>query len=386
MKIFLEFIALVISIGTPIYWTIDGFKKNILAIFTMIIYGAYVVLPLIYIHELSLHHGLNIQVDAYIEQGLMLDIVFMTLLVLTYELYRKKAALTYVTNIETPQIHNLVLSMYGIIFCLIFLNNSLAGVDLFRSWMGNPNQITYGVKGLSFYLQNLVDSLVMLVLIGYATKIRRVYLLMMFLGAIFFIIPFGFRYRLIYLILGFFILFTYKNQLSIKKSLILGILIFSLLFSFLFLGANRSAIVGRSPTDKITFQLISLEKLIIQSRGGYVDLALYKGLDNGDITHDNGKSFFYYLLIRPIPSSFFEYGKKPYPPPLMLDSDKVLNLTSPKDCPGCRTGEAQTIMGSVYYSFGAWGTILVAIACGITLGFHSRRQSRKRACSSQNNV
>jgi hypothetical protein len=319
---------------------------------------------------------LGIQVEAYIEQGLILDIVFMVMFVSSYEFLGKGLFLksSQKINIEYPLIHRFVITLYLIIFCLVYLNNSLAGIDLIGMWLGHSNQITYGIKGLSFFLQNLVDSLVMLILMGYATNIRKRYLILMLLGATFFIIPFGFRYRLIYLILGFFLIFIYKNQLSLKKLLMPGLSMFILIFAFLFLGANRTIITGQQPERHLTLQLLDVNKVIMQARGSYVDLAIYKGIENGDIAHDQGKSFFYYTLIRAIPASYFESGKKPYPPILMQDVDKVLNLESPPDCPGCRTGEAQTIMGAVYYSFGAWGIAIIGGLLGYLVGFHAKQQ------------
>jgi hypothetical protein len=376
MKIFLEIIALVLSIGAPIYWLNHDFRRNILAIFVMLIFSAYVVLPLIFIHELSLKHYLDIQVESYIQQGLMLDILFMGLFVLGYELLGKKLYLKKFQQIDTKttQIQHIVITLYLIIFSLVFLNNAFADIDLVGKWLGYSNQMTYGVKGLSYYLQNLVDSLVMLILIAYASNLKKKYLVLMLIGAIFFIIPFGFRYRLIYLILGFFILFFYKNQLSVRNFLAPMTLMFFLVLAFLFLGANRTIIVGQDHTKQFTFQLLDVNKIVMQARGSYVDLAIYQGIENGDIVHDHGKSFFYYTLIRAIPASYFEGGIKPYPPILMQDVDKVLNLQSPPDCPGCRTGEAQTIMGAVYYSFGAGGIAVIAILIGCLLRFHANQQ------------
>lgn len=377
MKIFLEFIALLMSVGAPIHWAVIDFKKNILAILFFIIYGSYVVWPLILIHEFSLNHYLDIQVDAYIQFGLAVDIVFMGLFLIVYELSRKNPKIvdTHQKNINNELIHKFVLAMYSSFFVIIFLNNYLGDVDLIGKWLGYTNQMTYGVKGLTYYLQNLVDCLVILILLGYASNMRRVYLILMLAGAIFFIIPFGFRYRIIYLILGFSILFIYKNELSIKKILAFGAAILCLTLIFLFLGANRTVIVGQDLNSKYTFQMLDVKKVVMQARGSYVDLAIYKGIDNGDISHDKGKSFFYYLAVRAIPAGFFEEGKKPYPPILMSDVDKVLNLHSPPDCPGCRTGEAQTIMGAVYYSFGLWGIGLVAAILAYLLAFYARLQS-----------
>ncbi len=377
MKILLGFIALLMSVGAPIHWAAIDFKKNILAILFFIIYGSYVVWPLILIHEFSLNHYLDIQVDAYIQFGLAVDIVFMGLFLIVYELSRQNPKIvdTHQKNINNELIHKFVLAMYSSFFAIIFLNNYLGDVDLIGKWLGYTNQMTYGVKGLTYYLQNLVDCLVILILLGYASNMRRVYLILMLSGAIFFIIPFGFRYRIIYLILGFSILFIYKNELSIKKILSFGAAILCLTLIFLFLGANRTVIVGQDLKSKYTFQLLDVKKVVMQARGSYVDLAIYKGIDNGDISHDKGKSFFYYLAVRAIPAGFFEEGKKPYPPILMRDVDKVLNLHSPPDCPGCRTGEAQTIMGAVYYSFGLWGIGLVTVILAYLLAFYARLQA-----------
>lgn len=367
---------MVLSIGAPIYWLNHDFRRNILAIFVMLIFSAYVVWPLILIHELSLRHYLDIQVESYIQQGLMLDILFMGLFVLGYELLGKKLYLKKFqqNDIKTSQTHRIVITLYLVIFILVILNNAFADIDLVGKWLGYSNQMTYGVKGLSYYLQNLVDSLVMLILIAYASNLRKKYLVLMLIGAIFFIIPFGFRYRLIYLILGFFILFFYKNQMSVKIFIAPLTLMFFLVLTFLFLGANRTIITGQDHAKQFTLQILDVNKIVMQARGSYVDLAIYQGIESGKIVHDHGKSFFYYTLIRAIPASYFDGGKKPYPPILMQDVDKVLNLQSPPDCPGCRTGEAQTIMGAVYYSFGAGGIAIIAILLGCLLRFHANQQ------------
>lgn len=373
---FLEIVALALTVWAPIYWSVHGFRKNILAILTLLSYSAYVVWPLILIHELSLNHHLDIQVESYIQKGLTLNILFMVLFVLGYEWLGKKNILknTRQENIQVSLIQRFILVLYPIIFFLVYMNNVFADIDLVGKWLGYANQMTYGIKGVSYYLQNLTDSLVMLTLMAYACNVKKRYLILMLIGVTFFIVPFGFRYRFIYLILGFFALYVYKNQFSVKNFLSSLILMFFLGFIILFLGANRTVIVGQETTKQFTLQILDVNKLVMQTRGSYVDLAIYQGIDRGEIAHDHGKSFFYYTLIRAIPASYFEGGKKPYPPILMKDVDKVLNIQAPIDCLNCRTGEAQTIMGAIYYSFGSSGIAVIAFLIGCLLRFHASQQ------------
>ncbi len=376
MTFFLEIVALVLTLWVPIYWSVYAFRKNILAILALLIYSAYVVWPLILIHELSLNHYLDIQVESYINRGLILDILFMVLFILGYEWVIRKNILrgAQQKNIEVSLIQRFIMILYLIIFFLVYLNNVFAEIDLVGKWLGFANQMTYGVKGLSYYLQNLTDSLIILTLMAYASNVKKRYLVLMVVGVIFFVVPFGFRYRLIYLILGFLALFVYKNQLSAKKILTPLMLIIFLGILVLFLGANRTVIVGQEPTKQFTLKILSVNDLVMQTRGSYVDLGIYQAIDRGDIAHDHGKSFFYYTIIRAIPASYFDGGKKPYPPILMKDVDKVLNLRAPIDCQNCRTGEAQTIMGGIYYSFGASGIAVIAFLLGSLVGFYARNQ------------
>jgi hypothetical protein len=144
----------------------------------------------------------------------------------------------------------------------------------------------------------------------------------------------------------------------------------------LFLGANRTVIVGQNKKD-LTFQLINVKNLVIQIRGSYVDLAIYQGIDSGIINHDYGKSFTYDLFVRVIPASFFSEGIKPYPPQLMRDVDKLINMKIHNDCVKCRTGEAQTIMGGLYYSFGSLGVCLVAFLLGLLIRFYANHLANK---------
>jgi hypothetical protein len=114
----------------------------------------------------------------------------------------------------------------------------------------------------------------------------------------------------------------------------------------------------------------------MQTRGSYVDLAIYQGIDYGVVKHDYGKSFTYDLFVRVMPASFFSEGIKPYPPQLMRDVDQLINMNYYDDeCKGCRTGEAQTIMGGLYYSFGSLGVCLASILTSLLLKFYANHQA-----------
>lgn len=374
MKFFLEFIVILLSIGLPLYLMKDDFKKNILAIFFLLIYGSYVVWPLILIHELSLNHLLDIQVNDYIVKALFLDSLFLICFAFSYFfLLRKNESTQYDTKEISPYI---VIFLYWTFFSLVYLNNFLADIDLVGKWLGNSNQMTYGIKGLSYWLQNLLDSLIVIILLAYAININWAHLCVLLMGCIFFIVPFGFRYRLIFLLLGFLIIFISKNQLQWKKVISMGFLLIAITVGILFLGANRTVIVGQENKD-FTFQLINVNQLVWQVRGSYVDLAIYQGIDSGVIKHDYGKSFTYDLFVRVMPGSFFYEGIKPYPPQLMRDVDHLINMNHFDDCKGCRTGEAQTIMGGLYYSFGSLGISVAGIIIGILLRFFANHQTNK---------
>lgn len=373
MKFFLEFIVILLSICLPLYLIKDDFKKNILAIFFLLIYCSYVVWPLILIHEFSLNHLLDIQVNDYIVKALFLDSLFLICFAFSYFfLLRKKESTQYDKKKIPPYV---VVFLYWTFFFLVYLNNFLADVDLVGKWLGNSNQMTYGIKGLSYWLQNLLDSLIVITLLAYAININRAHLCMMLMGCIFFIVPFGFRYRLIFLILGFLIIFVCKNQFQWKKVISMGLLLITIAAVTLFLGANRTVIVGQQKKD-ITFQLMNVNKLVMQTRGSYVDLAIYQGIDSGVIRHDYGRSFTYDLFVRVMPASFFSEGIKPYPPQLMRDVDHLINMNKFDDCKGCRTGEAQTIMGGLYYSIGSSGVCLVAILIGLLLRFYANHRAK----------
>lgn len=374
MKIFLEFIVILLSVGLPLYLIKDGLRKNILAIFFLLIYGSYVVWPLILIHEFSLNHMLDIQVDEYIVRAFLLDSLFLICFAFGYFFFlRKNKYMQSDTKEISPYV---VIFLYWTFFSLIFLNNFFADIDLLGKWLGNSNQMTYGIKGLSYWLQNLLDSLIVVTLLAYAININRTHLFMMLIGCVFFIVPFGFRYRLIFLLLGFLILFLCKNQFQWKKIIPMGFLLMAITMGALFLGVNRTVIVGQESKD-LTFQLINVKKLVIQTRGSYVDLAIYQGIDSGVIKHDHGKSFTYDLFVRVMPASFFPKGIKPYPPQLMRDVDQLINMNYFDDCKGCRTGEAQTIMGGLYYSFGSLGIYIVAILLGFLLRLFADDQTNK---------
>lgn len=374
MKFFLEFIVILLSIGLPLYLMKDDFKKNILAIFFLLIYGSYVVWPLILIHELSLNHLLDIQVDDFIVKALFLDGFFLICFAFGYFFFLRKKEGTQCDAKEiSPYV---VIFLYWTFFFLVFLNNFLADIDLLGKWLGNSNQMTYGIKGLSYWLQNLLDSLIVITLLAYAININRAHLCVMLMGCIFFIVPFGFRYRLIFLLLGFLIIFVCKNQFQWKKVISMGLFLIAITTGALFLGANRTVIVGQE-NKELTFQLLNVNKIVIQTRASFVDLAIYQGIDSKVIKHDNGQSFTYDLFVRAMPTSFFSDGIKPYPPKLMRDVDTLIRMKYFDGCKGCRTGEAQTIMGGLYYSFGSLGVFFASILIGFLLRFYANHQATR---------
>lgn len=106
-----------------------------------------------------------------------------------------------------------VIVLFYFFYFLIFVNFLISGINPLSILINGNDSSIIGQATFSNYLRNLADSLITLLLIGFAFKIdKKKFFIMIVLGFILFIIM-GFRYRIILTLLGFFLFICLKGDL-----------------------------------------------------------------------------------------------------------------------------------------------------------------------------
>jgi hypothetical protein len=156
----------------------------------------------------------------------------------------------------------------------------------------------------------------------------------------------GFRYRILLTFFGLFLIYIYDRGLTFKSILKYISILLLALYAMLLLTENRNAIYMQK-FDQLTFNMSEFDYDIIfdQARGSVMDFAVYQYMDNSsNVSIDYGETMFGYIIVKLMPSVFFEGGVKPYPPPTFLIIDEAIGATRDN-------GEAVTSLGGTFLSF-----------------------------------
>jgi len=357
--IFFIFINFLFSV---IFIFLFGVKKNYL-------YSFIVFIQFIYLFNTPLHRfqiedfmAINTNVKDYFDFGFLIILIHLTIFNFAYIITpqnRKYVNANIIIN--EKESNKKVYNIFLILYSLIFINTLYGGVNLLLILYGKSDTTTLGFAGGSYYIQNLADSLITLLVLTYALKMPNIkkYSLF-FLGFTLFIIL-GFRYRILLTVFAI-VLFNFAmNGIKLIKFFQYLTFIFVFLYSLLFLTFNRVQLYS-AKYDDLNFNPSSFNYDVFydQAKGSLVDFAIYKALDNKIIESDHGQTMFVYIFIKMLPSSFFNNNTKPYPPPQLKAIDKSINA-------GRDIGEASTALGSVYYAFNFIGIVIFSFLFGLII-------------------
>jgi oligosaccharide repeat unit polymerase len=270
------------------------------------------------------------------------------------------------TNSNNRKVFGKVIEKKLIIFFLftymaVFINTLSVGINLVDVFLGKFGDPTMGLRGGSYYIQNLADSLIGFIVIAFYFQIKPRYLILMLILSMPLFLILGFRYRIILSFFGIILIYFYDNQFSFK-SLIKYFIIFSIAFySLLLLTQNRTAIYMQK-YDDITYDISDFDFDIVfsQSRASMIDFAVYQHLGNNKASIDYGETMIGYIFIKMMPASLFAGGVKPYPPPQFPIIDEAINGTRDN-------GEAVTSLGGAFVAFYYPGIYIMAFILGFTI-------------------
>lgn len=344
-----------------------GLRNNILNIFLLATFSFYLLLtPSVYYFTQD-WYAVNLNVKDYWGIGLLqifLHILFYS--VGYYIVLKRNPSIKKMTSLEArvtffKKYENILFFIFIVLFALIFLNTLSVGVNFVDIALGKHGEPTLGLQGGSYYIQNLADSLITILIASYYFRIRYTYTAIMCLIAIPLFLILGFRYRIILTFFGFFMIYIYDNRVSTKaiiKYVICSVIFF---YALILLTTNRSNIYMQK-FDDFTFDYTEFDYSVVfdQAKGSLIDLAMYKSVDSGHITIDYGQTMLGYIFIKMLPSSVFPAGIKPYPPPQMAAIDNAISVDR-------SVGEALTALGGSFFAFYYPGIYICAFILGLII-------------------
>ena len=365
------FFIILISFGFIINFILcyynGGLRNNILNIFTSVTFIIYLfTTPVAYFIK-KYYIAFEMDVKDYFGIGFFQILLHLLFYNFGYFLFiRNKNRKIYYTDFKLRfqigiQIEKTIFILFILAYFAVFINTLSVGINLIDVFVGKFGDPTMGLKGGSYYIQNLADSLIGFIVVAFYFKIKkRYYFLMLFFSMPLFLIL-GFRYRIILSFFGIIIIYIYDKGLNFK-SIIKYLLIFLIaLYSLLLLTHNRYAIYMQK-YDELSYDMTEFDYNVIfdQARGSLIDFAVYKYLDKNIDKIDYGETMFGYVFVKMLPKTFFKSGVKPYPPPSFYIIDDAINGTRDN-------GEAVTSLGAAFIAFYYPGIYLFGFILGLTI-------------------
>lgn len=339
----------------------SGIKSTISFAFIVIVQIIYLIITPLHNFIISDFYSVNKYIkDAY-PFGFLILFIHLLLFVITYYFFKFRK-FNFPKNKYSIS-RKRIFIIFSIFFIIIFLNTLSSGINLIDILRGKDIGSTLGLKGTSYFLQNFADSLITLLVASFIVKINKFSLYFIITLSLFLFLVLGFRYRIILSIFAILIYLFFINKFRIYDYLKILILFFSTFYLIFFITTNRSSFFTQNFTQ-INFNPLSFDYNVVyeQARGSVVDFAMYDALNKNEINYDFGNTMFVYIFIKLLPSHFFEFGEKPYPPPMLSDIDKSLSVN--RDY-----GEACTILGAAYYSYSIIGVLLVSFILGYVISY-----------------
>jgi oligosaccharide repeat unit polymerase len=350
-----------------------GLRSHFLNYFILTTFFVYLIMTPVFYFSQNFYFAFEMDVKDYFGIGFLQIFLHLIFYSLGYFIFVKKPKRSF--DFTSPEnrivfgkgVQKKLLFLFLLCYLILFLNTFSAGINLIDIFIGKYGEPTMGLKGGSYYLQNLADSLIGFLLIGYFFKIdRKLFVFMLVLSIPLFLVL-GFRYRLILSFFGIFIIYIYDNKITLLAFFKYLFIVFVAFYILIILTLNRFAIYMQK-FDEITFDIAQFDydNIFSQSRGSMIDFAVYKYIDNEKGVIDFGETMFAYTFIKMTPSSFFNNGIKPYPPPQLLIIDEAINGTRDN-------GEAVTSLGGSFIAFYYPGIYVLAFLLGFTVAFLQNR-------------
>lgn len=372
MYFIILFNLLVYLAGWLFVW-VKGLRSHVVFAFSWFIFTIYYFLTPLYFYaqgratiwgDQGAFLGVGENILAYYDEG-FLYFGFASLSFLIGYFFIRHREFVQV-NIQSKFSKSLLFGLFGACFFLVILNFILSGVNPIEVLTGNSEETLFNAKGGSNYLKNFADSLVTCLVIGFLIKMdRRFWFLFVIVSFVLFAMM-GFRYRIIMTVIGILLLILFNYRFSFKRIFAPLALFLVILYMILFLTINRyNLIVG--DLKNLVYNPIEYEigsTLAEQTRGALDDINIIKYYHtHPNPKHDNGITFFYFI-VRALPRALIgDYKNKLYPPPAFPIVDEAYNLPLAWSA----TGEAPLHYAYFIIAGGFWFLIIGTFLTGLIL-------------------
>jgi len=361
------FISLIISITNFILcYYYGGIRNNLLNLFTNFTFIIYLFITPVAYFIRKYYIAFDVDVKNYYGIGLLQIFLHLLFYNIAYFYFLKKKQKAFYTLKKNRQeigllIQNKLIILFLLSYLAVFLNTLSVGINLFDIFTGKYGDPTMGLRGGSYYIQNLADSLIGFLVIAYYFKINKNYFLLMLLFSIPLFLILGFRYRIILSFFGIILIYIYDKGLSLKSILKYLFIFLIALYTLLLMTQNRYAIYMQK-YDDITFDMSEFDYDVIfdQARGSLMDFAVYQYVDDHKDKIDYGETMIGYIFIKMSPSFIYKNNTKPYPPPQLSLIDDAINGTR-------ANGEAVTSLGGSFIAFYYPGIYIMAFLLGLVI-------------------
>lgn len=308
-----------------------GFRKNILLSLSWSIFIIYYFLTPLYFYsqgrstifgQKGAYHGLGTVILEYYDEGFLYYGIANLLLLLGYWILPVKSNASSQEDLHPETFknaHNWIRYLYFSCVLIVIGNLIASGINPLDVIFGETGDASlFGAQTASNYLRNFADSIITCILLAAYFKLPRKQLIVGVLFSFFLFALMGFRYRIIVSLMGLIFIYLFRNKISIAKVLptLFGGL--TILYFILFITVNRyNLIFGRYSNLQYNVVKFKPERIIAeQTRGMLDDITIIKYYETTpNAYHDNGITFFYFL-VRAVPRSIAgEWKDRMYPPP-----------------------------------------------------------------------
>lgn len=344
-----------------------GLRNNLLISFVLGIYLIYLFITPFYFYSTGRDHLMDIRVEPYfyLEASLIYSVAIITLL-LGYFLIGKKTKETKVIIVlnQNKKINRKSFILFLVFYSVIIINSIAGGIN-YSALTQDLDQSLMGFDGASNYFQNLVDSLIILILLGIYFRQKFIIIIFQLMLAFTLFLLLGFRYRIILTLIGIAVIYVLTNASALKLNVRKVLLLCSFLYFLMFITVNRYQFTNGNFTDLyFNPSKLNYELFFEQTRGFIADSIIinhYSEIES-NVGHDYGLTMFFYPFLTATPRLILPNKDEFYPPPQVELQKKIYH--SPE---AIKSGEALLNLGYLVISFGIWGAIIGNFIFGILI-------------------
>jgi hypothetical protein len=364
--------VVVLVIGLSLGYKRGGWNRNLVYLWTLLIYTIYVLISPAYFFFTDRYTIIGTDISQYYGVGFAFNTLALICFILGYWIKGRTSSINWEKKpmyfIENPK--KLISILFYSLYVIVLLNLAAGGANIQQVFVGNE-VLGMGASGGSYFLQNFTDSLICVIVLAYFYNIPTKTILFWVAISFFLFSLLGFRYRIVLTLFGILFVYLFKHKISPARIVVGALMGLVFFYGIMFSTENRKVLIVRNYGELVYNPLsFEYEKFFDQTRGALPDMAIYKLYDNQnrEAHYDFGLTMFGYVFIRMIPRSIYPEKDKFYPPPQLATTLKAYDAWWAKF-----SGEATLSVGSLYIAYGWIGIVFGHFFWGLLVRRHSDR-------------